>query len=359
MDLKQRFEEFFSNIKGNDKVAIFFDPDPDGMAAAVIFNKALEKFRGKTADMVLWQDHGDLYINDENVNKLKQGEINKVVFLDMAVDQYPERIHKIKEFAEVCVIDHHKLYVQDDSLLILKPQLLHDKEPSSYVTAKFVYDLVTEFVCLDELDWLVCVGLIGDAAWRRWKPFIDKVCDKYGYDKNKILEGQLGHAMRTIASALEFEGDVVKVCFEEVMKAGSADDVEKSKLIKYKEIISEELFKAYKEFKQKAERFGDLVWFEFKSKYSIGSTLSTRVSFKEPNKTFVILQDAGEEFYRLSLRRQDKKVKVNELVKKAIEGLENASGGGHVPAAGGRVMKKDIEKFKQNIIKCLLEHGCH
>ena len=41
---------------------------------------------------------------------------------------------------------------------------------------------------------------------------------------------------------------------------------------------------------------------------------------------------------------------MNKLMKKGVSGLENATGGGHVPAAGGRFMKKDLEKFKENIL---------
>jgi len=41
---------------------------------------------------------------------------------------------------------------------------------------------------------------------------------------------------------------------------------------------------------------------------------------------------------------------MNKLMKKGTEGLENATGGGHIPAAGGRFMKKDLQKFKENIL---------
>jgi len=38
-------------------------------------------------------------------------------------------------------------------------------------------------------------------------------------------------------------------------------------------------------------------------------------------------------------------------MKKGIEGLENSTGGGHAKAAGAKIMKKDLEKFKRNILK--------
>ncbi|GAH40726.1 unnamed protein product, partial [marine sediment metagenome] len=44
---------------------------------------------------------------------------------------------------------------------------------------------------------------------------------------------------------------------------------------------------------------------------------------------------------------------VRDLVLKAIEGLENATGGGHENAVGGKIMIKDLEKFKENLEKLI------
>ena len=41
---------------------------------------------------------------------------------------------------------------------------------------------------------------------------------------------------------------------------------------------------------------------------------------------------------------------MNLLLKNATKDLANASGGGHINAAGGSFMKQDLEKFKKNIL---------
>ena len=38
-------------------------------------------------------------------------------------------------------------------------------------------------------------------------------------------------------------------------------------------------------------------------------------------------------------------------MKLVTKGLKNATGGGHAAAAGARIMKKDLKKFKENILK--------
>jgi single-stranded DNA-specific DHH superfamily exonuclease len=351
----EKFDKFVKNLKEEDKIALFFDPDPDGISAGVLLTKSLKKIRGKGVDLVLFQNHGELEISDVNIGKLVEKEINKVFMVDLAADQYPEKIEKIALFAELCIIDHHKVYqdMNSDKILHIKPQMLGDENPSSYVTAKMVYDLFSRHIDLSDFDWLAAIGIIGDAAWKRWRSFVDKVCEKNGLDKNKVLESKIGHTMRAIASAPEFGFDVIQECFDVVNDAKTMDDIENSSLIRYRKIIGDALYMAVKDYRINAKRLDDLIFYQFECKYSIGSTLSTRVSFKEPDKTVIVIQDAGEEFYRISLRRQDGKVKVNDLVRDALEGLDGANGGGHAPAAGGRVLKKDLEIFKERVLKIL------
>jgi nanoRNase/pAp phosphatase (c-di-AMP/oligoRNAs hydrolase) len=52
----------------------------------------------------------------------------------------------------------------------------------------------------------------------------------------------------------------------------------------------------------------------------------------------------------VSARRQDLKVKMNELLETA---LGKGSGGGHVPAAAGILPRKNLKVFKSNIIRLL------
>ena len=40
---------------------------------------------------------------------------------------------------------------------------------------------------------------------------------------------------------------------------------------------------------------------------------------------------------------------MSEMLKAGIAGLEDSSAGGHVPAAGGMICIKDLDKFKQNV----------
>jgi len=55
-------------------------------------------------------------------------------------------------------------------------------------------------------------------------------------------------------------------------------------------------------------------------------------------------------FLKISARNQKGKRDMNKLLGESVKGLEEATGGGHPKAAGGTFLKKDLEKFKQNIL---------
>ena len=55
----------------------------------------------------------------------------------------------------------------------------------------------------------------------------------------------------------------------------------------------------------------------------------------------------------MSLRRQDRKVDMSELFRRASIGLQGAAGGGHVPASGGKIMRQDLSAFKEGLKRAM------
>jgi single-stranded DNA-specific DHH superfamily exonuclease len=54
---------------------------------------------------------------------------------------------------------------------------------------------------------------------------------------------------------------------------------------------------------------------------------------------------------RFSARSSNGKIDMGELMKKGIEGLEDANGGGHIPAAAAQVRSEDAEIFKKRVLE--------
>ncbi|MDD5148846.1 MAG: DHHA1 domain-containing protein, partial [Candidatus ainarchaeum sp.] len=83
---------------------------------------------------------------------------------------------------------------------------------------------------------------------------------------------------------------------------------------------------------------------------AIKSQIINDFSNKSPGKTVILWEITGRNV-RFSARRQDGKVKVNELLENAIEGIPDSNAGGHAPAAAGGVPKEFFEKFKEQLIR--------
>ena len=152
-------------------------------------------------------DTGKRNFTEKTIKLLKKNKINKVITTDMTVDEGGKKpIKKIEKFADILILDHHKIYhdLNSKKTVMLKPQLVtHTKLDSSrYPAAKFVYDLSNKILDIQDLDWVAAVGLIGDASTKSWKPFITKVFKKYKIKYNKDqYKTRLGKVAVVISSA--------------------------------------------------------------------------------------------------------------------------------------------------------------
>ena len=55
----------------------------------------------------------------------------------------------------------------------------------------------------------------------------------------------------------------------------------------------------------------------------------------------------------ISARRQDQKVKMNELMRYAVKDIPNSAAGGHIPASGATVPRKHYPEFKKRVMEYL------
>ena len=354
---KQNLEQFISfvgSISGFDRVALLHDTDADGVSAAVICAKALVRMRGKRPELVFTQHKRMVSIEPKTVFVLKKKKITKLIILDLAIDQLPSKVKEIEKFADIMVIDHHKVYhdLSSKKPVFLKASRVFPKiEPSKYATSKMCFDFFSKIVDLNDLAWVACVGLAGDFSLNAWKSFVD----------NTLKQGNI--TLSQIKSCTEIVNSVeiihlkdISELFEMYFNAVHPKDILHSKFEGYKEKVEKELSRLVKEFDQKAEIRNEieLIYFEFKSKYSIKSYLINHLSSRlSKNRTIVLVEDVRNGVLTLSARRQDYKIKMNDLLEQSVKGLKGGIAGGHVPAAGGKIRKIDLAKFKDNLIRIL------
>ncbi len=353
-DIAGKFRKFIDSITKEDVVAVLHHTDPDGVCSGVIISKLVDKIRGKKPDFHLNQGTSEIAVKDETVEFLKNSKVNKAIIVDLGVDQEPGGVKKIEEFAEILVIDHHKIYndIGSNKTTFIKPQFFSDVKPGAYAAAKLCFDLSMEYADVSELDWVAAVGIIGDCGFTEWKSFLDGVFEKYQIEKKpEIFETEIGKTATLMSDAESFDSKKAYTAFEIVYGAKEPKDVLESELKKYKDVIESEIEYWTEHLSEFAEITESMIFYLMKSKYRIKGAISTRLSMVYKDKTIIIMQDMGDGTIGISARRRDEKTAMNELLEKATEGLEESNAGGHVPAAGGRIKKEDFDKFKKKLFE--------
>ena len=95
----------------------------------------------------------------------------------------------------------------------------------------------------------------------------------------------------------------------------------------------------------------NVYWYEVKPKFQgVSSIVSSIISRMKPESSFVIIAPR-DNFYKISARNQSQSDDMNKLMRKGVEGLENANGGGHIPASAALIQREDLAKFKENILR--------
>lgn len=348
-DLIERLESEVKAIQPKDKIAILHHADADGTCSAVIIAKALEKLAGKRPETVIALTYAEGERYNKALPKLQKEKPDYVIIVDVSLDIDPNFFQEIEKFARIIFIDHHKIYndLNSGKIIFIKAQYISDIEPSKYCASKMCFDLFGKIVPLPECSWVACLGILGDNGIEAWKEFVGESLRENGM---KIAD--LHKLMDVVSSVEVVAPEKFNELFSEIYSAKKPQDLFNSGLLKYKKIYDSEMEKLLKEFKENAEidKNLELILFEFASKYEIKSSLANKITNElYPGMTLIVIQDKGDNLLRFSGRRQDFKVKVNELLEKACKGLECAGAGGHIPAAAGKMNRGDLGKFKENL----------
>lgn len=349
-EVLEKFTHFTNSITDKDKVCVLHDTDMDGVTAGVLAKKGLQEI-GIEPAIVTPMYHGERSITLDFAQKLMDNEITVLIAVDLPIESY-DGIDLLSEL-KVMVIDHHPIEKEPAGVTIIKPQLMElDFEPSQICAANLVYNLFDSLADMSQYDWLAALGMMADSTYQTEKDFVDKVLVKNG---NKVKKDVFATDFSRAASYGTYADCVGgKDAYDKLFAAFDESSDYKEAISKLTEFapVEKEVNKLLRNFdKKKEELDGDLVFYEITAKYRVNSIVSTILSHKKvPDKTLVVAEKRDDD-YKLSGRRQDLKVHVGNMFRECVAGLEDANGGGHRPASGARVLKKDYETFKKKVIE--------
>lgn len=356
----ERIDRFLMSFSPTEKIALVHDYDPDGLTSAVIMNKLIARLRGKPADLHMTPPRGTKNtIAPEIIAKLKQKKITKVIFTDLGIHEDAAAVKKLEKQCEVLIIDHHTFFTDltSERTAFALPQVLADDiDPSRYNSSKIAFDLAQRHTGVDDLDWVSAVGVISDMASVAWQDFLTNVFAKYKLKPNpkNWFESDLGMVSKMFFSAMSIDEKNVNYCFDVLMNAEKPSDVLKDKkLLAMRKAFDSEINRWILAAPKKMEQYKDLklIWYEIAPKYHVNSPVATILSLKpQYNDWAILIVEKEKGVLSCSSRCQSRRVAMNQLMKGATEGLKDAAGGGHIPAAGAHCLVKDEQAFKKRIL---------
>ncbi len=345
MNKFDKYLDFVEAIKSGDRVVLCFDQDGDGIPATVLMLKTFQRLKIDNVHWVPFNRNDRMHVAEQ----ILAWNPTHVIFLDVAAEMYHELMSKLVN-RKVMVIDHHEINDPFKGVTILKPQSIGFDKPNQYCTAKLVYDYMSNFADLEDISWIAAVGIISDMGQETWREFLRDVFER---DNFEMKSDWYASVPGKIAQIINSATSVNPIRTEEAIALllnSTPREILKSPLSVLNNDINAEIAKYMAE---PVESFHDgLLNIQVikDPSYSIGGVISNKRSVAETKKAFITITVFGDKL-KVSARSQKFKVPMNKLLKKSVEGFENANAGGHDPASGASLPGKHLDKFKKNLIE--------
>ncbi|MEK6926484.1 MAG: DHH family phosphoesterase [Nanoarchaeota archaeon] len=333
------FYDFVKSIKKDDKVAIISHNDVDGVISPIVLEEILKR-------MNLSVDYFN-FINyskgmfDSEIDKMKEEGITKVFLTDMNADESDiDGFERLREDFDVFLIDHHPVSYE----LKNKDNII--KTGSSDCSAFTIYILGREFFDLSELDWLVCSAMIADWSFNS-EENLKFILERYlDFDKDNIESSEIGRLMIKISNAIVYFKSNLKKVYDFIKEKNF------NELTKGAEMVQRELERCIEKYKEEAEFNEEKgVYFAyFNSSFGLTSIIVTLMSKEDYDKVYFLASDDRKNI-KVSARCQSGRVDLNYVLRKSIEGFNEATAGGHKKASAALIMKKDLGKFKERLLE--------
>lgn len=344
MLIKKQIKEIREHLEKAQNPVFFFDNDPDGLCSFLLLQKYVG--RGKGVAIKSFPEMTAEYFR-------KVGELNAdyIFILDKPLVSQ-EFFDEVKNFnIPVVWIDHHDVkakvpnFVHYYNVALNK---LKKNEPVTYLCYKITNK--------KEDLWLAVAGCISDRFVPDFYSDFEKLYPDLSIKSKDAFDifykSQIGNIVKMFCFSLKDTiSNVVKMIkfliavkspYEVLEESGKNHEMH----LRYKQIN-----KKYQKLIEKAKSIAGenrLLFFQYSGDLSISADLSNELSYLFPEKIIVVVYIAGIKG-NISVRGK----KIRDIIIKSIEGLENATAGGHEDAVGAQVRVGDLEKFRENIEKLI------
>ncbi len=346
------------------KILVIHDADGDGISAAKILTEGLQKLgiqvHFRFAAFERTNVFGDFLLNFISSRKVE------TVFtcdINLFATNFKMQVEKLQG-KQFIVFDHHETPQQvaqgiPENVLYIHPMLTFNyPDPSRYCTSKLVYDVLGKFTDVSSLDWVASIGIVADVGYPAWKEFVDGTLIRLHLDVSKApFDTELQKVGTRLYYGLAMERDDQQKAIGVYLKAKTYQEA-LQKLQGF-EVVGGEIEEYTKNWRKYAEEEEDTIYIRIEPKYKIGSMISSQISFQLPSKTIILVcpsrTDKG--LLTFSLRRQDGKVNLPQVLHAMEKEILGMVGGGHIQASGAKCKVEDYETFKKTFQRLALAQG--
>jgi len=317
-----------------------FDNDVDGLASFMIMRRAFDRGKG-----VAIKSSPDLNIS--YLRKINELNPDYIFILDQPLvsDEFFEEVNKLN--LPIVWIDHHDLGIKAPDYVDYYNSATDEKgdiKPTTYICYKAVGK--------KEDEWIAFLGCVSDGFYPEFSSDVEKkypdltTSCKSAFEC--VYETKLGKIIRILSFGLKDRTtNVINMLRFLVSVKGPYDIFEENTKTKSFHTRFGQIEEKYRKLVDKAKEDieGDLIYFQYGGDLSISAEIANELFYLYPKKVIVVAYISGSRA-NISMRgSQD----IRKLTEKAIEGLEGATGGGHIHATGAQVLIEDLPKFKARI----------
>ncbi len=336
-----QLQEIREHLNRAQNPLFFFDNDADGLCAFLILARYIG--RGKGVPIRSFPD-----LNASYARKIYELKPDYIFVLDKPIisADFIEEVRKMN--LPFVWIDHHDEEPENlEGISYYNPN--KQKEKSSEPVTYWAWKLSN----MKEDLWLAVCGCIGDNFMPEFaEEFKERYAELWDEDVGTafqaLFETDIGKITRVLSFALKDRTSSVVRMLKTLLKTKNprdilADDVRNHILFRFNQVN-----KKYQDLLEKVGKFvrGKIVYFQYGGDLSLSADIANELSYRHPGKVVVVAYIKGTKA-NISLRGKN----ARKLTEKAIEGLEDATGGGHESATGAKVNVEDLPKFKERIEK--------
>jgi len=344
---EKEIKEIREHLHKAQNPVFFFDNDADGFCSFLLLQRYLGRGKGVAIKSFpkLIKDY---------FRKVNEFKADYIFVLDKP--SISEEFFQEAEKSNIPVvwIDHHIIDTPVPSFIYYYNPLLSKPKSSEPVTA-LCYQVINKKKDL----WLAVVGCISDSFVPEFYKEFKKKYPDLSIESKKASDiyykSQIGKIAKLFSFGLKDRTTNVINMIRFLIKVETPYEVleENSKNhtmhfrfnqveLKYQKLLRKAVSVGKKQ--------GKMLFFQYSGDLSISSDLANELSYLFPNKTIVVVYVKGIKA-NISMRGK----KPRKILLKAIKNLENASGGGHEAAVGGKIRIEDLEIFKKNLEKQIKE----